>query len=158
MSLFRSATEVPVGTVEMGTSSFTTTLVHGMSASLMVAERPSDYHSRPHKHACEQLNLLQSGELHVYCDERAYVLRPGDVLRIPADAVHWSWNRADEPCVLIEVHAPGLQHDPKIEPFALGLFDADERPPRRAGPVNVDVEVVPDAVRRLEAQTPRVCA
>jgi hypothetical protein len=41
LSLFRSAAELPVGTVDMGTSPFTTTLVHGAAASPMVAERPS---------------------------------------------------------------------------------------------------------------------
>jgi hypothetical protein len=40
LSLFHSATEMPVGTVDMGTSAFTTTPVHGAAASLMVAERP----------------------------------------------------------------------------------------------------------------------
>ncbi|WCB96494.1 hypothetical protein DSM104299_05253 [Baekduia alba] len=157
MSLYRSAAELPVGTVDMGTTAFTTTLVHGHEASLMVAERPGGYHSRPHTHDCEQLNLLQSGELHVYCDERAYLLHPGDVLRIPAGAIHWSWNRADEPCVLIEVHAPGLQGDPGIAPIAVALFDEAEVA-TGGGAVNVDVELPAEFVARVEALAPAVAA
>jgi mannose-6-phosphate isomerase-like protein (cupin superfamily) len=150
MSLFRRAADIPVGTVDMGTTAFTTTLVHGNEASLMVAERPAGYHSRPHTHDCEQLNLLQAGELHVYVGERAYLLQPGDVLRIPAAAVHWSWNRADVPCVLIEVHAPGLQGDPDIAPIAVGLFDAGEA--AVPGHVcNTDVSLPAEAVERVEA-------
>jgi mannose-6-phosphate isomerase-like protein (cupin superfamily) len=158
LSLFRSAAEMPVGTVDMGTSAFTTTLVHGTAASLMLAERPAGYHSQPHRHDCEQLNLLQFGELHVYCDERAYLLQPGDVMRIPAGAVHWSWNRTDEPCVLVEVHAPGLQGDPEIAPIAVGLFDEAEPGVEGGGAVNVDVALPEEIVRRVEAQRPHVAA
>jgi mannose-6-phosphate isomerase-like protein (cupin superfamily) len=158
LSLFRSAAELPVGIVDMGTSTFTTTLVHGSAASLMVAERPVGYHSGPHRHDCEQLNLLQAGELHVYCDALAYLLRPGDVLRIPAGAVHWSWNRADEPCVLVEVHAPGLQGDPEIAPIAVGLFDDAEDRVQVGTAVNVDVTLPVELVRRVEAQRPHVAA
>src|SRR4051812_48980265 len=147
MSLFHRGEDLPVGRVDMGGTAFTTRVVHGHRASLMVAERPAGYHSRPHSHDCEQLNLLQSGALHVYCDERAYVLTAGDVLRIPAGAVHWSWNRADEPCVLIEVHAPGLHRDPAIAPLAVGLFGPGEDA-AGAGPANEDVALPAAAIER----------
>jgi mannose-6-phosphate isomerase-like protein (cupin superfamily) len=154
MALSRKASGVPVGTVDMGTTSFSTTLIHGTSASLMVAERPAGYHSRPHVHDCEQLNLLQDGELHVYCDGRVYHLRPGDVLRIPPNAVHWSWNRGDAPCTLIEVHAPGLQSDPEVAPIAVGLFDEGEDPEPAGRPVNADVALGADEIARIEALDP----
>ena len=154
MALYRSAADVPVGTVDMKNTSFSTSLVYGRSASLMVAERPAGYHSRPHTHPCEQLNLLQAGELHVYCEERAYVLRPGDVLRIPPDAVHWSWNRAEEPCVLVEIHSPGLQSDPLIADVAVPLFAEDEDAEPAGQPVNVFVEMSPEEIARIEALEP----
>jgi hypothetical protein len=47
LRLFRRAAEMPVGTVDMGTSAFTTTLVHGTAARLMVAGRPAGYRSQP---------------------------------------------------------------------------------------------------------------
>jgi mannose-6-phosphate isomerase-like protein (cupin superfamily) len=154
MSLSRKAHEIPVGTVDMGTTSFSTSLVHGVAASLMVATRPGGYHSQPHTHDCEQLNLLQDGELHVYCDGKAYFLQPGDMLRIPAGAVHWSWNRSELPCTLLEVHAPGLQDDPEIAPIALGLFDADEERRVAGSPVNENVALSAAEVARIEALNP----
>jgi mannose-6-phosphate isomerase-like protein (cupin superfamily) len=157
MGLLCRADALPVGRVDMGPSSFSTTLVHGATASLMVATRPGGYHSRPHTHDCEQLNLVQEGELHVYCVERAYHLRPGDVLRIPAGAVHWSWNRTDAPCVLIEVHAPGLQRDPGLTSIAVGLFD-DGEPADAASAINVDVELPEAAIARIESLDPPALA
>ena len=143
----------------MGTGSFTTSLVHGTSASLMVARRPGGYHSRPHTHACEQLNLLQCGELHVFCDERAFRLLPGDVLRIPAGAVHWSWNRTEEPCTPRRgPRPPACRTTRRWRPWPPGCFDDDERSARRAGPANVAVELEADAIRAVEARDPHVAA
>jgi mannose-6-phosphate isomerase-like protein (cupin superfamily) len=120
----------------MGNTSFTTTAVYGNSSSIMVAERPGGYHSRPHVHHCEQLNILQSGELWVFVDDQAYHLRPGDYMRIPAGRIHWSWNKSDASCVLLEVHAPGLHADPLVSGFAVGLFEDGETPDFTGSPVN----------------------
>jgi mannose-6-phosphate isomerase-like protein (cupin superfamily) len=155
MSLNRKAADIPVGTVEMGDgAAFTTTLVHGLTVSLMVAERPGGYHSSPHTHDCEQLNVLQDGALSVFCDGEAYELERGDALRIPAGAVHWSWNRSTASCTLVEVHAPGLQEDPEIAPFAVDLLGPGEAVRLGDGPVNRPV--VLDAARSaaIEAATP----
>jgi mannose-6-phosphate isomerase-like protein (cupin superfamily) len=154
LAIYRPSTDIPVATFDMQDTAFTTILVYGNSASLMLAERPPGYHSRPHVHDCEQLNLLHSGELHVYCDGEAFLLHPGDALRIPPNAVHWSWNKADVPCVLIEVHSPGIQQDPRTRPFAVGLLGDGEggEPPGR--PVNVFVDVTPEEIARVEALRP----
>lgn len=137
MSIYASAGSVEEQTADMGTTSFTTKVVYGNSASLMIATRPSGYHSAPHRHDCEQLNWLQSGELWVFIDEAAYHLRAGDFLRIPAGEVHWSWNRSDTtPCTLIEVHSPGLHADPLVKTFAVGLHHDGEQPAFVGSPVN----------------------
>lgn len=120
----------------MGTTSFKTKAVYGNSASLMIATRPAGYHSRPHRHACEQLNLLRAGEVWVFIEERAFLLKAGDFLRIPAGAVHWAWNKSGAPCEMVEVHSPGLQHDPTVSEFAVGLFDEQETPEPQGTPVN----------------------
>jgi mannose-6-phosphate isomerase-like protein (cupin superfamily) len=127
---------VPERTADMGNTAFTTKAVFGNSSSLMIATRPAGYHSLPHVHDSEQLNLLQSGELWVFVEDRAIHLEAGDFLRIPAAARHWSWNRADEPCTLVEVHTPGLQADPLIAEFAVGLHDPEETPKFLGEPVN----------------------
>jgi mannose-6-phosphate isomerase-like protein (cupin superfamily) len=140
MALFVAAADVPVHTVDMGTTSFETRLVYGTNGSLMVAWRPSGYHSSPHVHDCEQLNHLQEGELWVFIEQRAFHLRAGDFLRVPPGLVHWSWNRGEGPCTLIEVHCPGLQADPKMSSAAVGLFDAGEPATTTGSPFNDFVE------------------
>jgi mannose-6-phosphate isomerase-like protein (cupin superfamily) len=129
MSIHARSEAVPAEIADMGSASFQTQAVYGDSSSLMIATRPAGYHSRPHTHDCEQLNWLQSGELWVFVVDRAYQMRAGDFLRIPAGEIHWSWNRSDGPCTLVEVHTPGMQHDGLISGFAVSLHEDGE--PRR---------------------------
>ena len=136
MPLYASGDSVPSEIVDMGNTSFTTKLVHGNGSSIMVAERPAGYHSRPHIHDTEQLNLAQAGELWIFIEERAFHLKKGDFLRIPAGKIHWSWNKGSEPCELFEVHTPGLQADPKHADFAVGLHDEGETPDYLGLPMN----------------------
>jgi mannose-6-phosphate isomerase-like protein (cupin superfamily) len=136
VSIHAAGDSVTEQIADMGNTSFTTKAVYGNASSLMVATRPPGYHSRPHFHDCEQLNLLQEGELWVFIEDRAVHLRAGDFLRIPEGKLHWSWNKGDKPCVLIEVHPPGLHADPLIAEFAVGLHDPDETPSFLGSPVN----------------------
>lgn len=122
--LFAPADEVREDVVQMKVAGgeLRTKQVFGQNSSLMVAARSAGYHSEPHQHDCEQLNYVQRGELWVFVEETAYHLHPGDFLRIPPNAVHWAWNRAEIDCELIELHTPGLELP--------GLEDA----PRLVGP------------------------
>jgi mannose-6-phosphate isomerase-like protein (cupin superfamily) len=141
MSIYASGRSVPEQTADMGDTSFTTKVVYGNSSSLMIATRPAGYHSRPHVHECEQLNLLQSGELWVFVEDDAFHLAAGDFLRVPAGQIHWSWNKSRAECTLIEVHSPGLHADPLVERFAVGLHGTDEIPAFLGSPAN---EFLPD--------------
>ena len=141
MALHAPSESVRVQTATFGSSSLSTQAVFGAQASLMVATRPGGYHSAPHFHDCEQLNLLQAGEIWVFVEDEAYHLRPGDFLRIPPGAVHWAWNRSTEACSLIEVHAPGLQNDPTVAEVAVGLLREGESVTTGAEPTNILVAV-----------------
>jgi len=136
MSIHVRAADLPEDTARVGDTSFSTRAVYGNESSLMVATRPAGYHSRPHFHDCEQLNLVQSGAIWVFVGDRAFHVRTGDALRIPTGAVHWAWNRGDEPCTMVEVHAPGMQADPTVAGFATALFDDGEAPATTGSPVN----------------------
>jgi mannose-6-phosphate isomerase-like protein (cupin superfamily) len=136
VSLYAAAESVLAQTADMGNTAFTTKAVYGNGASLMIATRPGGYHSRPHVHDCEQLNWLQVGRLWVFVEDRAFLLRAGDFLRIPAGARHWSWNKTEQPCTLLEVHTPGLHADPLISEHAVGLYDVEEAPQFLGFPVN----------------------
>jgi quercetin dioxygenase-like cupin family protein len=134
MALHVSAADTDAGLAIVGDQSFTTRSVHGAQASLMIATRPGGYHSKPHRHDCEQLNWLTAGHVWIFVDDRAYEMHPGDFLRIPANAVHWAWNRSDESCYLVEVHAPGMQDDPSVADISIGLFADGETPAPTTGP------------------------
>ncbi|GAA0928166.1 cupin domain-containing protein [Pseudonocardia zijingensis] len=136
MPLHVSAADVPQQEGRVADMTLTTSAVHGNEASLMIATRPAGYHSKPHTHDCEQLNWLQAGELWVFIEDQAFHLRAGDFLRVPAGAVHWAWNRSESSCTLVEVHAPGMQHDPSIAAFAVGLYAEQEVPAPSGTPVN----------------------
>ena len=157
MPLYASSIDIETGVMDMGNTSFTTRIVHGQNSSLMLAERPPGYHSRPHTHDCEQLNVLHEGELHIYTEEAAYHLRAGDALRIPPNLIHWSWNRSDAPCLLIEVHTPGIHHDPNLSEFATALLDERDAV-IDAGPINKFVDFPEAELRRIESLPPSVSA
>ncbi len=118
--LFAAADAVPEDVVEMKTSGgeLRTKQVTGTASSMTVATRTSGYHSQPHFHDCEQINYVVAGEIWVFVEDRAFVLRPGDFLRIPPSAMHWAWNRSEDDVQLIELHTPGLLLD-GVSPVAL---------------------------------------
>lgn len=153
MGLFAASADVQIGLMDMGDAAFRTRIIYGMNSSLMIAERPPGYHSRPHRHDCEQLNILERGELYIYTTEAAYLLRPGDTLRIKPNLIHWSWNRADVDCVLIEVHTPGIHNDPKLAEFATALLDTGEEP-TTDGPTNIFPSFPTEEIARIEAMKP----
>lgn len=97
-------------------------IAYGTDMSLMIAERQPGYHSKPHMHDAEQLNYVLAGELWVFVDETGFLVRRGDVFRIPRNAVHWSWVQGDVPCVLLETHAPPLVGDPGVKDTAHALI------------------------------------
>ncbi|CNF05088.1 Uncharacterized conserved protein%2C contains double-stranded beta-helix domain [Mycobacterium tuberculosis] len=111
--LFAAAAQVSEQVVEMKVSGgeLRTKQVLGQNSSMMIAARSAGYHSEPHAHDCEQLNYVQRGEIWVFIEDTAHLLRAGDFLRIPPNAVHWAWNRGDGTCELIEMHTPGLELD-----------------------------------------------
>jgi mannose-6-phosphate isomerase-like protein (cupin superfamily) len=135
VSIHVAGDQVKEEIADVATTSFTTKAVYGNSSSLMIATRPAGYHSTSHTHDCEQLNWLHSGELWVFIMDRAFHMKAGDFLRIPAGEIHWAWNKSAEPCMLFEVHTPGLQHDPSISAHATGLHDEGETPRFLGAPV-----------------------
>jgi mannose-6-phosphate isomerase-like protein (cupin superfamily) len=111
MSLLGRAEDVPDVAVAMrtlGGAGLSTKQIFGRDLSLMVATRGPGYHSRPHVHECEQLNYVLSGEIWIFVEDSGTRLSAGDFFRVPRMQVHWAWNRGEEPCELLEAHAPGL--------------------------------------------------
>ncbi|WP_165974384.1 cupin domain-containing protein [Nonomuraea deserti] len=154
MSLHASGAEVREQLADMGTTSFVTKAVYGNAASLMIATRPPGYHSKPHTHDCEQLNWLQAGQVWIFVENRAFQLEAGDFLRIPAGAVHWAWNKFEQPCTMVEVHAPGLQGDSTLAAHAVGLFDDGETSRPVAEPTTTFVDFDAAEIEKLTERAP----
>ena len=128
MPLHAKANEVLEGenVLQIRGGSMSTKMVYGNDCNMMVATRAPGYHSNPHRHDCEQINYVLEGEVWVFLENDAFLMKKGDFSRIPRNALHWAWNRGDVDCVLIEVHAPAC--DPLVRKNAFGLFSPDETP------------------------------
>lgn len=101
-------------------------VAYGLDASVIIASRNAGYHSKPHRHSAEQINYMLAGEAWVFIEDEGYLLRAGDLLRIPADKVHWAWVRGDSPVSVVEVHTPPLTADYADGRVSLLLSDAEE--------------------------------
>jgi quercetin dioxygenase-like cupin family protein len=82
------------------------TLVYGQDAALALSLRRGGYHSSPHIHDYEQINFIQEGEMWFFIHDKGYHVKKGDFLRIPRNAIHWSWVKTEEPCLCYEVFCP----------------------------------------------------
>lgn len=102
-------------------------IAYGKDASIIVATRQPGYHSKPHLHDSEQLNYVLAGELYVFIDDTGFLVKQGDLFRVPRNAIHWSWVQGTTPCVLLEAHAPPLIGDPGITDTAVALMSDAEK-------------------------------
>ncbi|MEC7761281.1 MAG: cupin domain-containing protein [Pseudomonadota bacterium] len=102
-------------------------IAYGKDVSLMIAVRQPGYHSKPHKHIAEQLNYFLAGEAYVFIDGEVVHGKKGDVIRIPSNAIHWSWIQGTEPCEILEVHTPSLIGDPGVLDHAVSLLTEEEK-------------------------------
>jgi mannose-6-phosphate isomerase-like protein (cupin superfamily) len=148
MSLHAKAADVKEGenVLQIRGGSMSTKMVYGNDCNLMVATRGAGYHSNPHRHDCEQLNYVMSGEVWVFVDNDAFLMQAGDFSRIPRNALHWAWNRGTEDCVLLEVHAPAC--DPLVRKNALGLYAEGEKPDLSTAVDTIRTGDSPDAAER----------
>lgn len=113
-----------------GEGSMLTRQAYGNESSLMVAARPPGYHTTPHVHVSEQINHVLEGEIWFFVEDKGYHCKKGDFHRIPANRVHWAWNRSNANAVVVESHSPPLVGG-EIREGAAGLFDENEAPQLR---------------------------
>ena len=95
---------------------------YGYQVSFTHATLPTGYRSAPHAHESEEIFEVADGEVSVFLDGLEFRLGKGDLLRVPALAVHWKETRGDVPAVLHELHNP-----PRGIAGSGSLLDAYER-------------------------------
>jgi mannose-6-phosphate isomerase-like protein (cupin superfamily) len=101
-------------------------IAYGRETSMMIATRQPHYHSKPHAHDSEQLNYVLEGELYVFVGDDGFLVKTGDIFRVPRNAVHWSWVQGTTPCVLLETHTPPLIGDEGVVDTAVALLAKGE--------------------------------
>lgn len=148
MGLFVSGKDLTMGqaTVQLHSGQMKTMFVYGNEANMMVATRSAGYHSKPHKHLPEQLNYVVEGELWIFIEEEGYLLKTGDFLRIPGNALHWAWNRGNGPCTMVQAHAPVLA--PEARAGTHGLFAEGETPRVNKSPPSDSFDIDVSAIER----------
>jgi quercetin dioxygenase-like cupin family protein len=125
--------------------------VYGMENSIMFAERGPGYHTKPHRHDCEQINYVVSGEIWFFVDDQGYRCRKGDIMRIPRNKVHWAYNCGSEDAVLIESHCPPLiGNNAEARTTAVPLLGSDEDVGEVKYAVNIVVPLDPAWVAEVE--------
>jgi quercetin dioxygenase-like cupin family protein len=146
MPLLVKAADIEDGenVLEVKSGKMSTKMVYGNDCNLMVAVRGPGYHSNPHKHDSEQVNYVLDGEIWVFVEDEAFLAEAGDFYRIPRNALHWGWNRADTDCTILEVHAPAV--DPTRRRGAVGLYAESEAPDLSTTVSNIVVKVDQDAM------------
>jgi quercetin dioxygenase-like cupin family protein len=151
MALRIKSEDVPVKKVvlsaDQGQGSMVVKQAYGNESSLMVATRPPGYHTKPHKHISEQINHVLDGEIWFFVGDQGYLCKKGDFHRIPANTVHWAWNRSQADAVVVESHSPPLVGG-EIMKSAAGLFDDGEKPNLRGPGENLFVPYDQEAVER----------
>lgn len=150
MGIYIEAKDLRVSTTDMKVDSFVSKMVYGNGASIMESVRAPGYHSKPHYHVNEQFNICLEGELYFYTDTQAYKLKPGDIIRIPPNVLHWAYNKGTVPSRQIAVHSPAF---PNCCPSAVGLFGPDEEVPGDNGIENLYCDVDPGMITRVEGMT-----
>lgn len=129
--------------------------VHGIETSIMFAERGPGYHTRPHTHDAEQINYVLSGEIWFFVEDHGYRCRPGDLMRIPRNKVHWAMVRetANEHAFVIESHSPPLPgNTEEARKTAVPLLGPGEELVEGQFAVNHVFEMDPEKVQEIEAR------
>ena len=122
---------------EAGTGRMVVRKAHGNECSLMIATRKPGYHTKPHEHESEQINYVLDGEIWFFVKDKGFLCKKGDFHRVPANTVHWAYNRSDSDCTVAEAHAQ-VAVDADAQPADLPLLELGHATclpgPARAGP------------------------
>ncbi len=139
MALHVKSKDVPQRTAVQsgptGEGSMVVTKAYGNECSLMIALRKPGYHTKPHVHESEQINYIMDGEIWFFVEDKGFHCNKGDFQRIPANAIHWAWNRSANDALVAEAHAPALIGGHAGE-SAVGLFEEGESPQVRGPGAN----------------------
>ena len=135
-------------------STMSVKMVYGTDTGIMIAQRQQGYHSRPHYHDAEQFNYVLDGEIWFFIEEEGFRCVKGDIVRIPRNAVHWTWVRAEQGCAMLEAHTPSLTGDPALGKGGIAMVGPDEVPVQGVTNLWVDHKQAAEVERRAVEADP----
>ena len=77
------------------------------------------FHRHPHR---EEIIYVLSGMAEQWCGDRCRILKPGDMVLIPKDEVHGTYNPFDTEVVFLAILSPAQADGPDV-------IDVDHEPP-----------------------------
>lgn len=69
------------------------------------------FHRHPHR---EEIIYVLSGMAEQWCGHHRQILKPGDMVLIPKDEVHGTYNPFDEPVVFLAILSPAQAEGPDV--------------------------------------------
>jgi quercetin dioxygenase-like cupin family protein len=127
-------------------------MVFGTDTSIMIADRETGYHSKPHYHDAEQMNYVVAGSIWFFIEDQGYKAVQGDIVRIPRNATHWAWVRDPGGCTLFETHTPPLTGDAKMRAAAVSLLAPGESADAVRGVSNLWSSLDAETMAAVEAR------
>jgi quercetin dioxygenase-like cupin family protein len=77
---------------------------HGVDASFFITDMAPGAGPKPHRHPYPEVFILREGEASFTIDGGEYAGRPGQVLVVPAGAVHSFVNSGSGQLVMVNIH------------------------------------------------------
>jgi quercetin dioxygenase-like cupin family protein len=79
---------------------------HGESATVTLHRLQPGHEPKPHSHPHEQIAYILAGTIKFVVGDNAHILKPGGLLVVPPNVVHWGEVIGDEPVLNFDVFTP----------------------------------------------------
>lgn len=79
--------------------------LYGANTSFFVVNSPKGHGADKHRHPYEEIFVVLGGDIEVIVDGELQRIEPGHIVVIPPNTWHEFKNRADEPALMVNIHA-----------------------------------------------------
>jgi quercetin dioxygenase-like cupin family protein len=78
---------------------------YGANTSFFVVNSPTGHGADKHRHPYEEIFVVLGGDIEVIVDGELQRIGPGHIVIIPPNTWHEFKNRAEEPALMVNIHA-----------------------------------------------------
>lgn len=79
---------------------------HGDGATVTMHRLMPGHEPKPHSHPNEQIAFILAGTIKFFVGDKEHILKPGGLLVVPPNVVHWGEVIGDEPVLNFDVFTP----------------------------------------------------